>query len=118
MPVQCPPCQWPATFEECGPDGDPSILLAGTARIGESRVRIIAIRTSPASRRIPDYRNDVPRECYETNRLNVVLETVLDNFEGLAGDFSDLLGEDGSEIVKFATGSYLVAALSVPAAPA
>ena len=112
MPVQCPSCQWPSSFAECGPAEDPSILLSGTARIAQAGLRIIAIRTSRESGRMPDYRGDVPSECYEVNGLNALLEQVLEDFEYLATDFGDVLGEAGSERINLPTGSYTVIAFS------
>lgn len=111
MPVQCPSCQWPTSFSECGPAEDPSILLSGTAHIAHAAVKIVAIRTSRDSGRIPDYRDDVPRECYEANGLDALLEQVLEDFEYLAGDFDELLGDAGSEAIELATGHYTIVAL-------
>lgn len=111
MPVQCPSCQWPTAFSECGPPEDPSILLSGTARIARAAVQIVAIRTSRESGRIPDYRGDVPPECYQANGLNTLLEQVLEDFEYLAVDFSDVLGDAGSEAIELSTGTYTIVAL-------
>lgn len=110
MPVQCPSCQWPTSLAECGPAEDPSILLSGTARIAQVAVQIVAIRTSRESGRIPDYKNDVPRECYDG--LDTVLEQVLEDFEYLATEFGDLLNEPGSEAIELSTGTYKIVALS------
>jgi hypothetical protein len=111
MPVQCPSCQWPTAFAERGPAEDPSILLSGTARIAQAAVKIVAIRTSRESGRIPDYRSDVPRECYQANGLDTLLEQVLEDFEYLAGDFGEILGDEGSEVVELTTGAYTIVAL-------
>lgn len=110
MPVQCPSCQWPSSFSECGPTEDPSILLSGTARIGQGAVQIFAIRTSRESNRIPDYKSDVPRECYQ--ELGTVLEQVLEDLEYLACEFGDLLTDSGLEDLELATGTYRIVALS------
>ena len=111
MPVQCPSCQWPTAFSECGPAEDPSILLSGTARIAQAALQIIAIRTSRESGRMPDYRGDVPRACYEASGLNSLLEQVLEDFEYLATDFGDLLENAGSDRVELPTGNYTIVAL-------
>ena len=113
MPVQCPTCQWPSSFAECGPAEDPSILLSGTARIAQAALQIIAIRTSCESGRMPDYRSDVPTECYEANGLNALLEQVLEDFEYLATDFGDMLDDAGSERIGLPTGSYTVFAFGL-----
>ncbi|HTV37500.1 MAG TPA: hypothetical protein VMF12_13790 [Xanthobacteraceae bacterium] len=110
MPVQCPTCQWPSSFSECGPVEDPSILLSGTARIAQGAVQILAIRTSAESGRIPDYKSDVPRECYE--ELSGVLEQVLEDLEYLASEFGELLNDSGSEGIELPTGTYRIVALS------
>ncbi|HEY2758082.1 MAG TPA: hypothetical protein VGJ01_20355 [Pseudolabrys sp.] len=111
MAVECPSCRWPTAFEELGPVEDPSILLAGTAHIAQSAVQIIAIRISPNSRRAPDYKNDVPEECYKTNGLNETLAEALEDFEYLSADFDELLGEGDSGLLELATGTYVVIAL-------
>jgi hypothetical protein len=110
MPVQCPSCQWPSSFEECGPPEDPSILLSGTARICSGAVQILAIRTSRESSRIPDYRSDVLRECYR--ELGTVLEQLLEDLEYLSSEFGDLLNESGSGGIELPTGTYSIVALS------
>jgi predicted mannosyl-3-phosphoglycerate phosphatase (HAD superfamily) len=111
MPVQCPSCQWPSSFSECGPAEDPSILLSGTARIAQGAVQILAIRTSHKSSRIPDYKSDVPRECYQ--ELGMVLERVLEDLEYLASEFGDLLNDNSdSEGIELPTGTYRIVALS------
>lgn len=110
MPVQCPPCRWPSSLMECGPVEDPSILLSGTAHIAQAAVQIVAIRTSPKSGRIPDYKNDVPRECYEG--LDTDLEQLLEDFEYLTKEFGDLLTPSQTEDVELPTGTYRIVALS------
>jgi hypothetical protein len=111
MPVQCPSCEWPSSFSECGPAEDPSILLSGTARIARGAVQILAIRTSRVSRRIPDYKSDIPSECYQ--EMGMVLEQLLEDLEYLASEFGDLLNEDSSpEGIELPTGTYRIVALS------
>jgi hypothetical protein len=112
MPVQCPSCQWPKSFSEYGPAEDPSILLSGTARIAHTAVQIVAIRTSRDSDRIPDYRSDVPPECYQANGLSTLLEQLLEDVEYLACELGDVLSEPGSEPLELPTGMYKVVALS------
>lgn len=111
MPVQCPSCQWPSSFMECGPAEDPSILLSGTARIAQAAVQIVAIRTSRGSGRVPDYRSDVPRACYQANGLAGLLEQMLEDFEYLATEVSEIFGDGVSELVELATGTYKVVVL-------
>ena len=116
MPVQCPSCQWPSSFAECGPAEDPSIVLSGTARIAHTALQIVAIRTSPGSGRMPDYRDDVPPACYQTNGLGPLLEQMLEDFEYMACDFGEVLGDGGSDTVELATGRYTIVALPPRAA--
>jgi hypothetical protein len=111
MPVQCPSCQWPADFSERGPAEDPSILLLGTARIAQASMQIVAIRISRDSARLPDYRSEVPRECYEVNGLATLLELALEDFEYLADEFVEVTGDGNSEIVELTTGTYTIFAL-------
>jgi len=111
MPVQCPSCQWPSSFVECGPVEDPSILLSGTAHIARSAVQIVAIRTTRDSGRLPDYKNDVPRSCYQANGLAGLLEQMLEDFEYLATEASEIFGDGASELVELATGTYKVVVL-------
>jgi hypothetical protein len=110
MPVQCPPCQWPSSFSECGPAEDASILLSGTARIAQGTVQIFAIRISRESDRIPDYKSGVPLECYQ--ELGLVLEELLEDLEYLGSEFGDLLNDSGSEGIVLPTGTYRLIALS------
>jgi hypothetical protein len=111
MPVQCPSCQWPTSFCERGPAEDPSILLAATARFAKAAVQIVAIRTNPETGRLPDYRDDVSRKCYQENGLDAVLQQILEDFEYLASEFSELLGDFGSEATELSTGRYMIVAL-------
>lgn len=110
MPVQCPSCHWPSSFEECGPPEDRSILLSGTARIGSGAVQIFAVRTSRMSARIPDYGDDIPRERYQ--ELGIVLEQLLENMEYLANELQDLSNDAGSGGIDLPTGTYSIVALS------
>lgn len=116
MPVQCPLCQWPSFFTECGPVEDPTILLSGTAHIAQAPVQIVVIRTSTRSRRIPDYRSDVPRACYAEDGLDARLEQLLEDCEYLANEFGELLGGSGPGAVELATGRYILVALTSHAA--
>jgi hypothetical protein len=111
MPVRCPTCQWPTALDERGPREDPSILLTGTVRIANAAIQIVAIRVSPAYQRRPDYKEDVPRPCYQTNGLDAVLETFLEDFEYVGEEFGELLGDGGSDMIELASGCYVLAAL-------
>lgn len=108
MSVPCPSCQWPAVLEERGPSEDPSILLTGTARIGEAAVQVIAIRVDPTLRWTPGYRRDVAEGSYQAKGLNATLETFLEEFESTAAEFGELLGDGRPSLVELATGPYRI----------
>ena len=108
MSIPFPPCVWPATLDERGPKEDPSILLTGTAKIGNAPARIIAIRISRTLRRTPDYRQDVPAGIYGVNDLDAGLETFLENAEDLTEELSDVLGEHVPSIVQLEPGAYML----------
>ena len=114
MSVECPPCRWPALLEERGPPEDPSILLTGTARIGNTALQIVAIRINPALRFAPDYRREVPEGSYQANDLDEILETVLEEFEYVSSEFEELIEENRSTIVELATGRYVVCVIPAP----
>jgi hypothetical protein len=80
------------------------------ARIAQAEVQIFAIRTSRVSDRMPDYKSDVPPECYQT--LGIVLEEVLEELDYLASEFADLSNNSGSEGIELSTGTYMIVALS------
>ena len=108
MVVACPPCKWPALLEERGPREDPSILLTGTASIGNAMIKIVAIRVNLLLRATPDYRGDVPVARYRDSGCDVVLETVLDEFEEAAAQLGELFGAEHTNIVELPTGSYQI----------
>ena len=54
MPVPCLPMQLPSTLQESGAAEDPTIVLSGTAQIGSTPFRIVAIRVEPRLRFMPD----------------------------------------------------------------
>src|SRR5271155_1269661 len=103
MPVECPACKWPVLLEEQGPREDPSILLTGTAKIGNTAIKIIAVRVNLNLEAAPDYRSDVSSGCYRERGYDTVLDTVLDTFEYAAAELGELLGEEHSTIVELAT---------------
>jgi len=105
--VPCPTVEWPSFLEECGPAEDPSILLRGTARIGGTRVAVVAIRIKPELRRAPDYRQDVPSAAYETGAL----DTMLEEFEYLTDELTVVAGGAGRSIVRLQTGPYVMGVL-------
>ncbi len=111
MPVQCPPCRWPEALYERGPAADPSILLTGRARIGDTEVEVVAVRVNPALRWMPDYKSDVAEGCYRTDGLDVVLETVLEELESVGSELEDALGKVRPSIVELATGMYMIWAM-------
>lgn len=106
MSVQCPACQWPIFLDERGPPGDPSILLTGTAHVAGVQTKIIAVRVNADLEAAADYRSDVPRAQYHERGYDTVLDTILDEFEYVAAELGDLLGEGHSNIVELATGRY------------
>ena len=108
MQVASPSCQWPAVLEERGPPEDPSILLTGEARIGDSALQVVAIRIRPELRRTPDYRANLPNDCYRVKSLDIALEAMLEETEYIVSDFEEPLGESQLSIVDLASGRYMV----------
>jgi hypothetical protein len=106
--VECPACLWPTVLEERGPSEDPSILLTGTARIGGARARIVAIRVNSTQEWTPDFRRGVAEDTYHENDLDEVLQTVLEEFQTVASELGDLLGDSDPSVVELATGHYSV----------
>lgn len=111
MAIECPPCLWPTVLEERGPSDDPSILLTGTARIGNAPIQIVAIRINPILRSTADYKPDVT-EAYQANDLDTVLGAILEELEYTSVELGRLLGNDHSATVELAPGVYRVWALS------
>lgn len=105
MPVECPCCQWPSVLEERGPREDPSILLTGPARIGDTPVQIIAIRINPNLRMSSD-RSEILVDRSPDAELHAALDTILEEFDYLAEQLGELFGEDQFRIVELATGPY------------
>jgi hypothetical protein len=99
---------YPARLDERGPKEDPSILLTGTAEIGNAPALVIAIRISRTLRRTPDYRQDVPAEMYGVNNIDAGLETFLENADDLTDELSDALGEHVPSIVQLEPGAYML----------
>ena len=108
MSIPFPQCVWPVALDECGPKEDPSILLTGTAEIGDAMARIIAIRISQTLRSTPDYQQDVPAGIYRSNNLDAGLETFLENAEDLTAELSDALGEYVPSFVELKPGAYML----------
>lgn len=108
MSIPFPRCAWPVTLDERGPKEDPSILLTGTAKIGDGVARIIAIRINQMLRSTPDYQQDVPARIYHSNNLDSGLETFLENVEDLTDELSDTLGEHVPSIVQLEPGAYML----------
>lgn len=107
MAISCLPCEWPAVLEERGPEEDPSILLTGKAHIGETPVQIVAIRVNPSLRWAPDYK-ETAEGSYDANGLGTALETILEEFEFVASECAELLGERHPSIVELPSGPYKV----------
>lgn len=106
MTIPCPACEWPEFLKECGPPEDPMLLLTGIARIGGAALRIVAIRTDPASRWSPDYRLDVPAGSYDADGLDIALEGALEELGSLAEQLNDILGESEQGAVSLAGRAY------------
>ncbi len=97
MPVPCLPIQWPSTLQESGPAEDPTIVLSGTAQVGSTPFRIVAIRVEPRLRFMPDYKSDIAGTIYDRE----VLETLLEEL----GEVSDT---DHPLTLELATGVYVL----------
>jgi hypothetical protein len=106
MPVQFPLYQLPAVLDECGPAEDPTILLTGIVRIGDSAIRLVAVRIDTTLRSAPDFKSGVDQSRYQENGLEDVLEATLEEMEFVASEFSELLGESGPSIVQLPDGAY------------
>lgn len=108
MAVAFPTCQWPDVLQEQGPREDPSILLTGTAYIGDAMIKVIGIRVNLLRRATPDYRLDVPMARYRDGGYDSVLNTLLDEFEDVAAQLGEFFGEEHTNIVELPTGSYQI----------
>jgi hypothetical protein len=106
--VEFPACVWPNVLEEQGPSEDPSILLTGTARIGGAEARIVAIRVSSTQEWAPDFKRGVAEDSYQGNGLDEVLQMALEEFQAVASELGDLLGDSRLSVVELATGHYSV----------
>jgi hypothetical protein len=111
MTIDCPSCQWPTVLEERGPSDDPSILLTGIGRLGETPIQIIAIRVNPTSRSTLDWQPEL-EGIYQANDLDTVLGTILEELDYASAELGRLLGEDRSATVELTTGLYKVWSLS------
>jgi hypothetical protein len=112
MTINCPPCLWPTALDERGPATDPSILLTGTARIGNAPIQIVAIRVDPTLRSTLDYKAGVPKVSYQANQLDTLLGTILEEVDFASAELGTLLGEDHLATVDLAPGRYRVWAVS------
>lgn len=111
MAIECPSCLWPTVLEERGPSDDPSILLTGNGRIGQTPIKIVAIRINPMLRPTLDCKPDLAGS-YQANDLNAALGAILEELEYASAELGSLLGEDHPATVELATGSYKVWSLS------
>jgi hypothetical protein len=116
MTIECPSCLWPTALEERGPSNDPSILLTGAGRIGETPIQIVAIRINPALRSTLDCKPDLEGSD-QANDLNAALGAILEELEYASAELGSLLGEDHSATVELATGFYKVWSLSASFGP-
>ena len=97
MPIRFPQSRWPAELMEEGPDEDPSILLSGTAEIGDAPHRVVAVRVRKADLQV-DFRVDLDEEeAYADYPLEAMLDE-LDFFD----DF------DRSVVVPLESGNYVI----------
>jgi hypothetical protein len=113
VPVPCPPFMWPDALVERGPPEDPSILLTGAAGIGNAAALIVAIRISRKMRWDPDFQPGLAGEIYQANRLDEVLETILEELEVVASELEEVLDEGDADAVELATGTYKVIVIQV-----
>jgi hypothetical protein len=97
MSVPCLPVQWPSTLEESGPAEDPSIVLAGTAQVGTTPFRIMAIRVEPRLKFMPDYKADLDDAVYDREALETVLE-----------ELGEVSNTDHPRTLELATGVYVM----------
>ena len=111
MAIECPSCLWPTVLEERGPSDDPSILLTGTGRIGETPIQIVAIRINPTLRSTLDCKPDLENSD-QSNDLNSALGAILEELEYASAELAGVLGEDHPATVELASGSYRVWCLS------
>lgn len=112
MTVNCPPCLWPTSLEEKGPPDDPSILLMGTARIGDTPLQIIAIRVNPTLKAALDFKPSVAKDTYQANDLDEVLGAILEELEYASAEIKSLFGEGHLTTIELAPGLYRVWAIS------
>jgi len=108
MSIRSPQFQWPAVLDERGPSSDPSILLTGTARFADKDMQVIAVRVDPSRRCAPDCGADAIGGCYQTEGFEAVLGVILEELDFVAGELSDLLGNDATSIVEFENSPYIV----------
>ena len=97
MPIPFPTAQWPAELTEAGPDADPSILLSGSAKIGDAHHHVLAVRVSRSNLQV-DFRPDLDEE--ETY-AGFLLEEMLEELE-----FFDEF--DRSALVSLTSGDYVM----------
>jgi hypothetical protein len=108
MTIPCPPCTWPTTLAECGPEEDPAILLVGSAEIGESSTCVMAIRISGTQ--------DRSDETHAMSTLEPALDAFLKSADGLAARLGNVLGVRAPSIIQLESGPYFLWML--PLAPA
>ncbi len=92
MPVSAPEIDWPSELYEQGPAEDPGILFAGQAKIAGVSFKVSALRVCKGTR-LPDYRDEVPEESYETS-LNNMPEDIEDLVESIQPELIALNGAD------------------------
>jgi hypothetical protein len=93
--MRTPEIEWPTSLAEMGPDGDPSILLAGKVIIAGTDYVITAIRMRQ-DLADPDYRDDIEQDAYEA-----VLGEMLD-------DMDFLVSARGTRLLPLDGGHYLL----------
>ncbi len=96
MPVQFPVPEWPAELTADGPPEDPLILLSGSARIGQARHQILAVRVN-ANTLAVDFRADLDEGIYADHQL-----------EDMFDELTSLNDIDKTALVPVGRGHYVI----------
>ncbi len=84
-------------LEEAGPAEDTALMLSGSARIGRTAFRIVAIRVESRLKFTPDYRSNLNHAVYDRQMLETLLAAL--------GEIADT---DHLPTIELATGSYVM----------
>ena len=97
MSIPCLRIQWPTALEETGPPEDPTIMLLGSAHMGTTPFKVLAIRVNARLKFMPDYRPDLPEAVYESGKLEVLL-----------AELGEIAATDHPGTIALETGSYVM----------